>query len=118
MQHNGSISSTLPSDYRSGHKQRQRVRKQQRKKDAVKALIARLPPVRELPLVINTNSNTADDNDNGNSTTNKKKQLSDIYQSISRLDVDTTNDFWAKVPIICNPKQPYWKKGYLMNMNC
>jgi 2-polyprenyl-3-methyl-5-hydroxy-6-metoxy-1,4-benzoquinol methylase len=102
-------------DYRLGHKRRQQARRQDRKREAVKGLLERLH-FDELPLAsILTISNDIDNtNANANSTSaieeenNEKKkstQLSDLYQPICRLDDDVTNEFWSKVPAICNPNK-------------
>jgi 2-polyprenyl-3-methyl-5-hydroxy-6-metoxy-1,4-benzoquinol methylase len=117
-------SSTLQSDrddpddpdYRLGHKRRQQARRQDRKREAVKLLLERLPPFHELPLasILKTDNDIDTTNANTNSTsaieeknTEKKKstQLSDLYQPICRLDDDVTNEFWSKVPTICNPNK-------------
>ncbi|OEU19644.1 hypothetical protein FRACYDRAFT_235701 [Fragilariopsis cylindrus CCMP1102] len=109
-------------DYRLGHKRRQQARRQDRKREAVQLLLERLPPFHELPLVsilLKTDTDSDTTNTNANSTSviieeeknnekNKKKsstQLSDLYQPICRLDEDVTNEFWSKVPTICNPNK-------------
>ena len=108
-------------DYRLGHKRRQQARRQDRKREAVQLLLERLPPFHELPLasILKTDNDSDTTNTNANSTSviieeeknnekNKKKsstQLSDLYQPICRLEDDVTNEFWSKVPTICNPNK-------------
>jgi len=68
---------TVVSTEQTLHKQRQRVRKQERKQKSLDALLDRVPP-----------------------PPGGAKSISDLFQLIPNF---STNDFWSKVPKSCNP---------------
>jgi SAM-dependent methyltransferase len=86
------------SDHRLGHKKRQRARNREQKRLAFHELLDRLPPFHDLPLAV------VNENDDDSART-EKKRLSDLYRPIRRPDLVVANEFWAKVPSICNPNK-------------
>lgn len=99
--------SAVPSDHRLGHKRRQRARNRELKILAFHELLDRLPPFHELPLAVDDDDSLNDGNENTDEDISKrtKKKLSDLYRPIRRPDVVVANEFWAKVPPICNPNK-------------
>lgn len=87
-----------PSEYRSGHKKRQLARKRELKRLACQEFLDRLPSFHELPLAV------VNEND-GDSARAENKGLSDLYIPINRPDQAIANEFWSKVPPVCNPNK-------------
>lgn len=88
----------VPSEHRLGHKKRQRSRNRELKRLAFYELLDRLPPFHELPLAVIKK-------DGDDSAPIEKKQLTDLYRPIRRPDLVIANEFWARVPSVCNPNK-------------